>query len=52
MEEFISNFNEFKDFLNSKATEHLITSLVGENGKITLNVIKDKFEELGLNNAF
>lgn len=52
MEEFVKNFNEFKDFLNSKTTEHTLTSLVGEHGKMVLTVIKDKFNELGLNNSF
>ena len=52
MNEFVEKFNEFRDFLNSKVTEHLIATMVGENGKSTLNLIKSKFDELGLNNCF
>lgn len=52
MEEFIENFSEFRYFLNSLATEHMISKMVGEQGKQVLNIIKDKFDKLGLNNSF
>lgn len=52
MEEFTENFEKFKDFLNSKATEKMIQASLGENAKIALNIIKERFDELGLNNSF
>ena len=52
MEEFIENFNEFREFLNSPLTEQMMKTLVGKQGSTVLKLIKDKFDELGLNNAF
>lgn len=50
MDDFFEKFGEFKEFLNSKATEHLLASLTRDGG-MTLKVIRDKFDELGLNKA-
>lgn len=52
MEEFIQNFNEFREFLNAPITEHTMKTLVGNQGKQVLDLIKKKFNELGLNDAF
>lgn len=52
MEEFIQNFNAFKEFLNAPSTQYAHKSLLGERGEQALVVIKEKFDELGLNNAF
>lgn len=52
MEEFIKNFNEFKEFLNSPVTEYTIKTLAGKDAETVLKVIRDKFDELGLNEAF
>lgn len=52
MEEFIENFNEFKEFLNAPVTEYTIKTLVGKQGTQALELIKKRFDELGLNDAF
>ena len=52
MDEFIQSFNEFKEFLNAPVTQHTIKALLGERGEQALVVVKEKFDELGLNNAF
>lgn len=52
MEEFVQNFNEFKEFLNAPVTEYTIKTLVGKQGEQVLEIIKKKFDELGLNDAF
>ena len=45
MEEFIENFNEFRDWLND------FPAKTAEDNAL-LTKIRDKFEELGLNNVF
>lgn len=52
MEEFINNFNTFKDFLNDKTTHTLIEDNFGKNGITVLNIIQDRFNDLNLNDAF
>ena len=52
MDEFIENFNEFREFLNSQLTEHMVKTLVDKDASAVLKLIKDKFQELGLNDAF
>lgn len=51
MEEFIKNFQEFRQFLNAPITEYTFKTLLNDGDK-ALKVIKDKFNELGLNNNF
>lgn len=52
MEEFIENFNKFRNFLNDEATEHTFNALVGDCGTQVLAIVRDKFNKLGLNDAF
>jgi len=52
MEEFIDKFSEFKEFLNSPVTEHMMKTLAGKESGMVLKIIKDKFNELGLNESF
>ena len=46
MEEFIENFNEFRTWLYDKVEKS------EENNDTTLKIVFNKFEELGLQNAF
>lgn len=52
MEEFVENFNEFKEFLNAPNTQHTIKIMIGPQGEQALDLIKKRFHELGLNEAF
>ena len=52
MDEFISNFNKFKDFLYSDTTQIVVTDMCGINGESVLKLIKQNFEDLNLNNSF
>lgn len=52
MEEFVEKFEQFREFLNSDATMHMVDSMLGERGSGVLKIIRDKFDELGLNDAF
>lgn len=52
MEEFIENFNEFREFINAPITDYTFKTLIGEQGKQALDLVKKKFDELGLNDAF
>lgn len=52
MEEFIENFKEFRGFLNAPITDYTFKTLIGEQGKQALDLVKKKFDELGLNDAF
>lgn len=49
--EFMQNFEEFKEFLNSPVTQYTMKTLVGRQGEQVLELIKKRFDELGLNNA-
>lgn len=48
MNEFIENFNEFREFLNNFELDTPLTLTSGD----VLYLIQNKFEELGLNEAF
>lgn len=52
MDEFIEKFEKFRDFLNSKSTEHNYYMLFGKDAEAVLKDIRNKFDELGLNNVF
>lgn len=52
MDEFIENFKEFRQFLNAESTEWMFSKMLGKDAESVLKVIKDRFNELGLNDAF
>lgn len=47
MDEFIENFNAFRDFLHQKADNYM-----SQEERALMNTIMEKFNELGLEDAF
>lgn len=52
MDEFIENFIEFRKFLNAESTDLLFGASIGPSGVAALRIVKERFEELGLNDVF